>query len=140
MYDQQAKALRHILSHSSPDESGVHNTRVELATALLNSNQAEEAWQVIVAIEDGLQSAIGVDEILELPRDVAVLKADCQMKLDEVEYNSRLRESLAEAQRGANNKEHTEDDEVLAQRVAATWVCPIVSHLAPSTTRSLLPS
>eukprot|EP00892_Ulva_mutabilis_P012850 jgi/Ulvmu1/9938/UM058_0021.1 len=120
-YDQQADALRHILSHSSVDEASVHNTRIELANALLNSNQAEEAWHVIVAIEDGLQSALGVDEAFELPRDVAVLKADCQMKLDETEYNSRLRQTLAEAHKGANGTQNTDDDDVLTQRVAAKW-------------------
>lgn len=121
-YDQQAAALRHILSHSSADTDSVHSTRIELANALLNSDQDEEAWQVIVAIEDGLQHAVGLSETVELPHDVAVLKADCQMKLDESEYNSRLRKTLAEAHRGANGTTRTEDDDVLTQRVAAKWV------------------
>lgn len=119
-YDQQADALRHILSHSSTDEATVHNTRIELATALLKSNQAEEAWQVLVAIEDGLQSAAGFGEPFEVPHAVALLRADCQMMLDEAEYNSRL----AEARKGGCSADCAEDDDLLTQRVAAAWVRP----------------
>lgn len=109
----------------------MQNTRKDLATALLNSNQAEEAWDVIAAIEDGLQSASGVGDPINLPQDVAVLKADCQIQLDEQEYNSRLRQTLAEAHKGSNQKDHSEEDEVLAQQVAATWVCsPVLYHHA----------
>lgn len=121
-YGQQSDALRHILSHSSTDEVTRQNTRIELATALLKSKQAEEAWQVLVAIEDRLQSAVGFGEPFEVPHEIALLKADCQMMLDEAEYNSRLRHTLAEAHNGSNSADRTEDDDLLTQRVAATWV------------------
>ena len=122
-HDKHAQALRHVLANSK-GEASKYGTRVEPAKALIQSNQAMEASEVLIAIEDGLRDGCLSEEVLELPEEVSILQADCQLALDEAEYNTRIQSTLDAAHSRLPNcsAEENRDDDLLIQEVAATWV------------------
>ena len=93
---------------------------MELAKALIHSNQAMEASEVLIAIEEGLRDGCLNEEVLELPEEISILQADCQLALDEAEYNTRIQSTLHAAH--TRSVEDNRDDDLLMQEVAATWV------------------
>lgn len=121
-HDKHAQALRHVLA-TGKDEASKYATRVELVKALIHSNQPMEASEVLIAIEHALH-LLNEDD-LELPEEVSILKADCQIALDETEYNNRIQITLEDAHSlsAKNSSRAHQDDDLLIQEVAATWVC-----------------
>jgi hypothetical protein len=122
---KQAEALRHVIAHSSMDQASQVKQRIELIRALLQSKppQAAEASEVLAAVEDALHDGVS-DEHFQFPEEIYMLKADCQLALDETEYNTRVHATLDEARSKVNNVKDEQRDAVLVQEVAATWVRP----------------
>lgn len=121
-HDKHADALRHVVANTT-DKSAKYGTRVELAKALIQSNRLDEASVAIIAIEDDLREGCVNEDEVEVPEEVSMLKADCQLALDEQEYNSRIESTLATRRNiMSNNGEDKRDDDLLIQEVAATWV------------------
>lgn len=122
-HDKHAEALRHVLAHAKT-EASQYDTLIQLAKALIDADKHIEANEVLHSIATEGDGPWGDDEIL-LPDEVSRLKADCQLALDETEYNTRIQSTIRAAhERAANSptEQDLKDDACLTQEVAVTWV------------------